>query len=324
MYEQIARNKRASLVLVAVVVAVLLLLGYVIGFAWTGRSYGGLGVLGAFGIVAIIWSLIGYYAGAGMVLAVTGARQITHDDAPQLWNVVEEMSIAAGTPMPKVYIIDDQAPNAFATGRDPQHASLAVTKGLLAMMNRDELQGVVSHEMSHIRNYDIRFATLVGVLVGMIALISDFFLRSTWFGFGGRRSRSGEGDAGAIMFLVAIVLALVAPIFAWLVQLAVSRRREYLADASGVELTRNPLGLASALEKIAADPRPLRHANRATAHMYIANPLRKLKQTESLFDTHPPIQKRIAILRAMALAGASAGGAQLDGAPGGQSPVPQS
>jgi len=324
MYEQIARNKRASLVLVAVVVAVLLLLGYVIGFAWTGRSYGGLGVLGAFGIVAIIWSLIGYYAGAGMVLAVTGARQITHDDAPQLWNVVEEMSIAAGTPMPKVYVIDDQAPNAFATGRDPQHASLAVTKGLLAMMNRDELQGVVSHEMSHIRNYDIRFATLVGVLVGMIALISDFFLRSTWFGFGGRRSRSGEGDAGAIMFLVAIVLALVAPIFAWLVQLAVSRRREYLADASGVELTRNPLGLASALEKIAADPRPLRHANRATAHMYIANPLRKLKQTESLFDTHPPIQKRIAILRAMALAGASAGGAQLDGAPGGQSPVPQS
>jgi heat shock protein HtpX len=234
------------------------------------------------------------------------------------------MSIAAGTPMPKVYIIDDQAPNAFATGRDPQHASLAVTKGLLAMMNRDELQGVVSHEMSHIRNYDIRFATLVGVLVGMIALISDFFLRSTWLGFGGRRSRSGEGDVGAIMFLVAIVLALVAPIFAWLVQLAVSRRREYLADASGVELTRNPLGLASALEKIAADPRPLRHANRATAHMYIANPLRKLKQTESLFDTHPPIQKRIAILRAMALAGASAGGAQLDGAPGGQSPVPQS
>ena len=324
MYEQIARNKRASLVLVAVVVAVLLLLGYVIGFAWTGRSYGGLGVLGFFGIVAIIWSLIGYYAGAGMVLAVTGARPITHDDAPQLWNVVEEMSIAAGTPMPKVYIIDDQAPNAFATGRDPQHASLAVTKGLLAMMNRDELQGVVSHEMSHIRNYDIRFATLVGVLVGMIALISDFFLRSTWFGFGGRRSRSGEGDVGAIMFLVAIVLALVAPIFAWLVQLAVSRRREYLADASGVELTRNPLGLASALEKIAADPRPLRHANRATAHMYIANPLRKLKQTESLFDTHPPIQKRIAILRAMALAGASAGGAQLDGAPGGQSPVPQS
>lgn len=303
MYEQIARNKRASVMLVAVVVAVLLLLGYVIGFAWTGRSYGGLGVLGIFGVIAIVWSLIGYFAGANMVLAVTGARQITHGDAPQLWNVVEEMSVASGLPMPNVYIIDDAAPNAFATGRDPQHAYLAVTRGLLDIMDREQLQGVVAHEMSHIRNYDIRFATLVGILVGMIALISDFFLRSAWFGFGGRRSRDGGGQAGAIMFVVALVLAIFAPIFGWLVQLAISRRREYLADASAAELTRNPLGLASALEKIAADARPLRHANRATAHLYIANPLRKLKETENLFDTHPPIQKRVAILRALAHAG---------------------
>ncbi|HJW74329.1 MAG TPA: M48 family metallopeptidase [Thermoleophilia bacterium] len=275
MYEQIAHNKRASWLLMAAVVAAFLVMGFVIGVAVTGRPYGGLGLLGVFGVIAILWSIIGYYAGAGMVLAVSGARQVTHAEAPQLWNVVEEMTIAAGVPMPAVYVIDDAAPNAFATGRDPQHASVAATTGLLQMMNREELQGVIAHEMSHVRNYDVRFATLVGILVGLIALMADFFL-------------------------LAVALAVLAPLFGWLVQMAISRRREYLADASAAELTRNPVGLAHALEKIAADPRPLRTANRATAHLFIANPLRKWRESENLFDTHPPIQKRIAVLLAMA------------------------
>jgi heat shock protein HtpX len=302
MYQQIARNKRASWALMAIMVVILALIGYVIGRAWLGTSAGALGLLGVFGIVTIVWSLIGYFSGDKMVLAVSGARQIGHDDNPMLWNVVDEMRVAAGLPMPKVYIINDGAPNAFATGRDPQHASVAVTRGLLDRLNRDELQGVLAHEMSHVRNYDIRFATLIGILVGVIALVSDFFLRSSLFFGGGRRSGNDNNGGNAIVFVVAIVLAILAPIAAYLVQFAISRRREYLADASGVELTRNPLGLASALEKIAADPDSLKTANRATAHLYIANPLRGKKDKEhaSLFDTHPPIQKRIAILRAMA------------------------
>ncbi len=222
-----------------------------------------------------------------------------------LCDVVEEMSIAAGIPVPAIYVINDPAPNAFATGRDPQHASVAVTAGLLEMMSRDELQGVIAHEMSHVRNFDIRFAMLVGVLVGMIALIADFFLRSTFFGMGGRRNNNSSGGGGAILLLIAIVFAILAPFFALMVQMAISRHREYLADASGVELTRNPLGLAHALQKISGDPRSLRVATRATAHLYIANPLKgkKTKESAGLFDTHPPIQKRIDILLAMAHAG---------------------
>ena len=318
MYEQIARNKRDSVLLVVIIVLVLLTLGFAIGVAYTNTYTGGLGLLGVFGVVAIVWSLISYYAGSSMVLAVSGAQRVTRDQAPQLWNVVEEMAIAAGLPMPAVYVINDPAPNAFATGRDPKHASVAVTAGLLSMMNRDELQGVIAHEMSHVRNFDIRFATLVGILVGVIALVSDFFLRSQLFGGFGRSRDNNSGGASAIFFLIAIVLAILAPLAAWLVQLAISRRREYLADASGVELTRNPLGLAHALQKIAADPRPLAVANRATAHLYIANPLKgkKLKESAGLFDTHPPIQKRIEILLAMAHTGPDALG------PGGGTPTP--
>jgi heat shock protein HtpX len=304
MYEQIARNKRDSVFLVAIIVAILVTLGFAIGVAYFHTYAGGIGLLGLFGIVAIVWSVIGYYGGASIVLAASRAQRVTREQAPVLWDVVEEMSIAAGLPMPAVYVINDQAPNAFATGRDPQHAAVAVTAGLLQIMSRDELQGVIAHEMSHVRNFDIRFATLVGVLVGMVALISDFFLRSTFFGFG-RRESNESGGLGAIFMLIAIVLAILAPFAAWLVQLAVSRHREYLADASGVELTRNPLGLAHALQKIAGDPRPLQVATRATAHLYIANPLKgkKLKDSAGLFDTHPPIQKRIEILLAMAHAG---------------------
>jgi heat shock protein HtpX len=298
MYEQIAHNRRASIALLAALLAVGLGLGFAIGVAYSGSTGGGLGFLAIFGAVTIAWSLIAYYRGGAIVLATSGAHPVTHESHPQLFNVVEELTLAGGLPMPQVYVIDDAAPNAFATGRDPAHAAVAVTTGLLEMMNRDELQGVLAHELSHVRNYDIRFATLVGVVVGMIALIADFFLRVRFFG--GRRD-GGGGSLGLIFLLIAVLLAIIAPLAAMTVQFAVSRRREYLADASSVELTRNPAGLASALEKIAADPRPLARVNRATAHLYIANPLKrkKLKETSGLFDTHPPIQKRIEILRAM-------------------------
>ena len=293
------------------VIALLAALGYAIGVAWTGAQQGGLGFLGLFGVFAIVWSLVGYYSGDKMVLAVSGARQVTHAEEPQLFNIVEEMTIAAGLPqVPSVYVLDESAPNAFATGRDPRHASIAVTRGLMHRLDREQLQGVIAHEMAHIRNYDIRFETLVGILVGMIALVADFFLRwSFWGGMGRRRSGGGsDGQAGAIFAIVAVVLAIIAPLAAYAVQFAVSRRREYLADATAVELTRNPLGLARALYWIAEDPEPLRHANRATAHLYIANPLKnkKTKEVTSVFDTHPPIRKRIEVLLAMAHAGPEA------------------
>ncbi len=308
MYEQIRRNRRASWLLMGLVVALLATLGFVIGVAWWGDVAGGVGLLGVFGVAAIVWSLIGYYSGDKMALAVSGARQVSHAEEPQLFNVVEEMSIAAGMPNPPaVYVIDDPAPNAFATGRDPRHSSIAVTRGLMERLDREELQGVVAHEMSHIRNYDIRFATLVGILVGMIALIADFFLR--WSFWGGARRQSGSGgNLGPIMLVVALALAIIAPMAAYAVQFAVSRRREYLADAAGVELTRNPLGLAKALSKIAADPAQLKRTNRATAHLYVANPLkrRKTKAASGIFDTHPPIGKRIEVLLGMARVGPDA------------------
>ena len=235
MYEQIRSNRRASWLLMGFVVALLAALGFVIGAAVIGGTSGGIGLLGVFGIVAIAWSILGYYSGDKMVLAVSGAHQVTHADEPQLFNVVEEMTIAAGLPsVPAVYVIEEAAPNAFATGRDPQHSSIAVTRGLMQRLDREELQGVVAHEMSHIRNYDIRFATLVGILVGMIALVADFFLRFSFFGGFGRRRGGGSNDqAGAILMVIAIVLAILAPLAAYSVQFAISRRREYLADDSG-------------------------------------------------------------------------------------------
>jgi heat shock protein HtpX len=208
------------------------------------------------------------------------------------------MAIAAGVPMPKVYIIDDPSPNAFATGRDPQHSSVAVTSGLLQKMNREELQGVLGHEMSHVRNYDIRFTLIVGVMVGSLALLAGFFLRYTfWFG-GGRRSNNRDGGGFAIvLLLVGLVMSVVSYFFGALVQMAVSRQREYLADASSVELTRNPHGLESALAKLASDNEPLHSANGATQHLYIVNPLKKLGGGSALFSTHPPIVDRINRLR---------------------------
>ena len=297
MYDEISRNKRNSWLLVIVITAFLVLLGYIVGEYWH-RGYGYGGIVFAV-IIAVITGLFSYFGGAGMVLALSRARRIEKKDHPQLFNVIDELSIAAGVPMPKVYIIDDTAPNAFATGRDPEHASVAITTGLLEKLSRDELQGVMAHELSHVRNRDILFSMMVGIMVGSIVLISDFFVRSVIWGGRGRKKGGDKGGSG-ILILVGIVLAILAPLFAKILQLAVSRQREYLADASAVQLTRYPEGLASALEKISGDREVLEVANRATQHMYIVNPIKPFeKRAKSLFSTHPPIEERVARLRAM-------------------------
>ncbi len=300
--DRIGVNRRNSVFLILVFLVFAIVLGYVIGYAWIGDPVGALvGLVIAFAL-GTISGLVSFFAGDKMVLAASRAREITHEDAPRLFNVVEEMSIAGGLPMPKVYIIQDSAPNAFATGRDPEHASVAVTSGLLDKLNRDELQGVMAHEMAHVGNYDIRYAMLVGILVGTTVLISDFFLRGLWFG--GGRSREGGGYVQVIMLVVAILLAILAPLFARLLQMSISRQREYLADATAVRLTRNPDGLADALGKISGDREVLEVANRATAHLYIVNPVKSFeKRAKGLFSTHPPIGERIKILRAMETGG---------------------
>jgi heat shock protein HtpX len=303
-FREIDRNRRNSWLLLGVVVLTLGLLGGAIGYA---TDFGLGGVVVAV-VVATVLSIGSYFAGDSLVLRSSGARQVTIANPPdaqrQLVNVVTEMRLASGLPMPRVYVIHDTAPNAFATGRDPKHASLAVTTGLLEKMSREELQGVIAHEMSHIGNYDIRFALLVGVLVGSIALLSDWFLRFTFWGGGPRRrdgDRDGGGGLGLLIFGLAILLAILAPIFSRLVQLSVSRRRETLADVSGVELTRNPIGLAGALRKIADDPEVLEVANRATQHLYIVNPIKSFEErAKSLWDTHPPIGERIRALESIA------------------------
>jgi heat shock protein HtpX len=302
--DRIVANKRNSLLLIAGFLAFVAVFGCVIGYAWIGDPRGALFGLGLAFVVGTISGLATYYGGDRVVLAASRAREITHDDAPVLFNVVEEMAIAGGVPMPKVYIIEDSAPNAFATGRDPEHASVAVTSGLLEKLDRDELQGVIAHEMSHVGNYDIRYAMLVGILVGTTVLISDFFLRGLWLGGGRENRRDGGGQAQLIMIIVAVVLAILAPIFARLLQLSISRQREYLADATAVKLTRNPKGLADALQKISGDREVLEAANRATAHLYIVNPIKKFeKRSKGLFSTHPPIEERIQILRSMETGG---------------------
>jgi heat shock protein HtpX len=297
-YHEIARNRRRSWLLVAAVIVTLGILGGAIGYA-TGFGWGGV-VLAV--VIAGVMSVGSYYAGDALVMATSGAREIDPMKEPpdryrQFVNVAEEMRLAGGLPRPRLWVIDDSAPNAFATGRDPKHASVAVTTGLLDKLDREELQGVVGHEMSHIGNLDIRFTLLVGVLVGAIALLADWFLRFTFWG-GGRRSSSdsdrGGGGAAALIFVLALVLAVVAPLIGRLVQAAVSRSRESLADSTAVELTRNPLGLARALRTISDDPEVLEVANRATQHLYIVNPIKSFEErAKSLWDTHPPIGERV-------------------------------
>jgi heat shock protein HtpX len=298
-YDQIGSNKRQSVLLAGFVVLVLAALGYVIGFAVSGSPSGGVVAIGLALVVGSLSGVATYFAGDKLVLTASRARAVDESTAPQLLNVVREMAISANVPMPAVYVIDDSAPNAFATGRDPQHASVAVTTGLLEKLDREELQGVLGHELSHVRNFDIRFTLVVAVMVGAIAILADFFLRFTFWG-GGRRSSNdrGGGGAQAIIFVIAIVLAILAPIIARFIQLAVSRQREYLADASSVELTRNPHGLERALAKISGDQEVLEVANRGTQHMYFTNPIKKFEARSSgLMSTHPPILDRINRLR---------------------------
>jgi heat shock protein HtpX len=299
-YSQIAANKRNSFLLTLVIVVLFALLGFSIGYAISGEPSGAVFVMVIALIVGGGIAAVSYFAGDSIVLGVSGAKEVDATSAPQLLNVVQEIAIAANVPMPKVYIIDDTAPNAFATGRDPQHASVAITTGLLEKLDREELQGVIAHEMSHVRNFDIRFAMIVGVLVGSIALLADFFVRFSFWG-GGRRSSNREGGSNgvqAIFFVIALVLSIVAPIASRLVQLAVNRQREYLADATSVSLTRNPHGLERALAKISADPEVLEVANRATQHMYFTNPIKKFEERSSgLFSTHPATVDRINRLR---------------------------
>jgi heat shock protein HtpX len=314
----IADNKRKSAALLVVfalftiVVVLVLALAIVLLFDPDALSEinWGVGVLiglGATGL-SFVLMLLSYYQGDALILGVSGAREIEKRDDPQLFNVVEEMAIAAGVPMPRVYVIDDSAPNAFATGRDPRHASVAITTGLREKLNREELQGVIAHEMSHVRYYDIRLMMLMAVLIGSIAMMSDFFwqmlrVRSWGGGRAGRsdrRDKDGQGALVLIIVVIAVILAIVAPILARIIQMAVSRQREYLADAGAVELTRNPVGLANALQKIDADPDVLEAANRGTAHLYIVNPIKKFHELgNTLFASHPPIQDRIARLMAL-------------------------
>jgi heat shock protein HtpX len=299
-YDQIAANRRNAFLMAALVVVLLGLLGFAIGWAVFGTPAAGLGTTA---VAVALGGLAGvgtYFTGDQLVLTVSGAREVDEASAPQLLNVVRELAIAANVPMPKVYLIDDTAPNAFATGRDPAHASLAVTTGLLEKLDREELQGVIGHELSHVRNLDIRFSLVVGVMVGAIAILADFFLRFTFWGGGRGRDREGGGSGGAqaIIFIIAILLAVLAPLISRFIQLAVSRQREYLADASSVELTRNPYGLERALAKIASDKEVLEVANRGTQHMYFTNPIKKFEERSSnLMSTHPAILDRINRLR---------------------------
>jgi heat shock protein HtpX len=294
MYKQISANKRNSFFLVLFFVIFILFLGWVFGQA-QGWGYAGLVV--AF-VIALSLALIGYFQSDKIVLAVSKAKPVDEKGNPYLANVVEGLAIAAGIPKPKAYIIEDSAPNAFAAGRNPENAAIVVTTGLLDKLDRLELEGVIGHEMSHIKNYDIRYATLVVIFVGTIVLISDWMGRSFFYGRGRRDSRGGQ--IGGVIILVALVLAILSPLIAKLVQLAISRQREYLADANGALLTRYPEGLASALEKIAKDTEPLEVANKATAHLYIVNPLLDHGgRLNELFSTHPPTEERIKRLRSM-------------------------
>jgi heat shock protein HtpX len=301
MWEQIRSNRIRSVVLVAGMALLLVLIGYFLGIAFFENPVGGLV------IALIIWgimSLVAYFQGDSILLALARARKISRDDYPRLYNIVEEMKIASGLEkMPDIYIIDDPALNAFATGRDPNRAAVAVTSGLLQKLNRDELQGVIGHEIAHINNRDVLLMAMCGVLLGTIVILAWYATRILFFGsmFGNRRSSGGGGQAQLIILAVGIVLMILAPIAAQFIYFAISRKREYMADASSALYTRYPEGLASALEKLAASTTPVKSANQASAPMYIINPFRKKgRAATDLTSTHPPISERIRILRSMA------------------------
>lgn len=296
IYSQISANKTKTWLIIFLFVIFITTILFVYGKAnGRGLSYAGMGL-----IISGMMGLASYYYSDKMILGMSGAKQIVKKDNPQLFRIVENLCIGAGTPLPKIYIINDSAINAFATGRDPKHSVVCVTTGILDRLNKVELEGVIAHELSHVRNYDIRLMAIVVILVGLVSLLADFFMRSLWFG--GNRRRDDRGNAQGFFLMIGIVLAMLSPLVATLIQLAVSRKREFLADASGALLTRYPEGLASALEKIAKDKEPLEAANNATAHLYISNPFKPKVSGHwftNLFNTHPPIEERIKILRSM-------------------------
>jgi len=299
MWEQIRSNRIRSAALVGVMGAILVLVGYFLGLAFADNGLVGLALAV---IIWVVMSLTAYFQGDSILLAVSRAKKISRDDHPRLYNIVEEMKIASGLEkMPDIYIIDDPALNAFATGRDPNKAAVAITSGLLQKLNRDELQGVIAHEISHIKNRDVLLMAMTSVLLGTIVILAWYGSRVMIFGGGGRsRRNSGGGNAQAIILVAALALMILAPILAQMIYFAISRKREYLADASGALYTRYPEGLASALEKLGQSTGQLKSANKATAPMYIINPFRKKgRAAADLSSTHPPISERIRILRSM-------------------------
>lgn len=297
MYEQISGNKRKSFFLVLFFLCLIFVLAWILG---EQTGLGSLAFILAV-IIAVALTFGSYYASDKIVLAISKAKPVEKKDYPHLYNVVEGLAIAGGLPKPRCYIIDDTAPNAFASGRNPKNSVIVVTKGLLQKLNRAELEGVIAHEMAHIKNYDILVMTLTVVMVGVVVLLSDWILRSFIWGGGKRRRSSKEGgNAGAILVVVGLVLAILSPLIAQLIRLAISRKREFLADANGAFLTRYPPGLASALRKLDADKEPLEVANKATAHLYIVNPLKDIKGVvNKMYSTHPPIEERVAALEKM-------------------------
>lgn len=290
MYNQIDSNKKRTVILITIFCAFIILLGYFFSL-YSELGYSALIIAT---IISLIMALVSYYQGDKVALSTTGAKEIKRDEHVEIYRLVENLCITAGLPMPKIYLINDSAPNAFATGRDPQHASIALTTGLLEKLNRTELEGVIAHELSHIKNYDIRLMMVVIVLVGIVALLSDIFVRSTFFG---RKSDNKNGNG--IILIVGLVLMILSPLIAKIIQLAISRKREYLADADGALLTRYPQALADALEKISQYHAPMQRANTATAHLFIASPFAGKKSLTNLFDTHPPLNERINKLRQM-------------------------
>ena len=294
MYHQIARNKRNSVIVIALFLLVWLLAGFVIGGLTYGSSGGVLGAI-VLGILGVLAALFSYYLGSATVLAAVGAQEADPGQYQQLYNIVQTLSIGSGVPMPKVYIIDDPSPNAFATGRDPKHAAVTVTTGLLQMMNREELEGVLAHEMSHVKNYDVRMLLVVTTMIGLAAVIASMYWN------GALRFRSRDARATLVVFAIGIIFTLIAFIVGPIMQMALSRQRESLADASGVELTRNPQGLLSALKKIAQNDKPPEKFNHAVAAMCIDNPTEHHGSFfNHLFDSHPPIEERIAALEKIA------------------------
>ena len=293
IYQGITSNKRKSILLVALFIIILIILGFVFGLIWNNGIFG---IIIAVAI-ALISALITFYSGDKIILKITGAKEADKKQYAHLVHTVEGLAIAAGLPTPKIYVINDNAPNAFATGRDPEHSIIAVTTGLLSIMNRQELEGVIAHEMSHIKNYDIRLMMLTAVLVGSTVLLSQIMLRSFLYS-GGRRSEKNQLEI--VLVLIGLVLAILSPLIAQLIKLSVSRKREYLADASGALLTRYPPGLANALKKLKDYHQPMKNANQATAHLYISNPFKKEKSFfNNLFSTHPDINDRIKKLEKM-------------------------